>query len=181
MATLAQGFGTTEKREETTRYRVVIKGVVQGVGFRPFVYNLAQIHGIKGSVLNSSLGVIIEAEGEEKRIERFLWELKERPPRLSRIIYYHHETLPPCGYSSFEILESARGKEKDALVPPDVAVCPDCAREVWDQQDRHFRYPFTNCANCGPRFTIIEEVPYDRPKTSMAGFAMCDRCADAIR
>lgn len=174
---MAQGFGTTEKREKITRYRVVIKGVVQGVGFRPFVYNLAQVYGIKGSVLNSSRGVVIEAEGEEKKIKRFLWDLKEHPPRLSRISYYHQEALPPCGYLSFEILKSDPGKEKDALVPPDIAVCSDCTREVWDPQDRHFHYPFTNCTNCGPRFTIVREVPYDRSKTSMAGFAMCDQCA----
>jgi len=149
---------------------------VQGVGFRPFVYNLARVWGIKGSVLNSSRGVIIEAEGEENELACFLAELRTSPPRLARINSFQQTELPPCGYQTFEILESAPEEEKEALVPPDVATCPDCAREVFQPRDRHYHYPFTNCTNCGPRFTIIKEVPYDRPKTSMAFFPMCADC-----
>jgi len=159
------------------RYRVMIKGVVQGVGFRPFVYNLAQAWGIKGSVLNSSRGVVIEAEGEEDHIAGFLSELKNNPPQLSRISDCQLSKMPPAGYTSFVILPSSPGEEKEALVPPDVAICADCAREIVDRKDRHYQYPFTNCTNCGPRFTIINEVPYDRPKTSMASFSMCGQCA----
>jgi len=160
-----------------TRYRIVIKGVVQGVGFRPFVYHLAQVWGINGSVLNSSRGVVIEAEGEENNIAGFLSELKNNPPQLSRISDYQLSKMPPAGYTSFVILPSNSGEEKEALVPPDVATCADCAKEIINRQDRHYQYPFTNCTNCGPRFTIINEVPYDRPKTSMASFSMCDQCA----
>ncbi|OPX86660.1 MAG: Carbamoyltransferase HypF [Pelotomaculum sp. PtaB.Bin013] len=160
-----------------SRYRIVIKGVVQGVGFRPFVYNLAQVWGVKGSVLNSSRGVVIEAEAEENNVAGFLSELKNNPPQLSRISDYQLSKMPPAGYTSFVILASDPGDEKEALVPPDVAICADCAKEIIDRKDRHYQYPFTNCTNCGPRFTIINEIPYDRPKTSMASFSMCDQCA----
>ena len=165
------------KKKRITHYRLLIKGVVQGVGFRPFVYNLALTMGIKGSVLNSGEGLVIEAEGEEQNVRNFLKELKENTPRLAKISNYQEIELPPCGYKSFEILKSAPGNDKEALIPPDVAACPECIKEIFDPQDRHYQYPFTNCTNCGPRFTVINEVPYDRPKTSMAVFKMCDECA----
>lgn len=165
------------KGESITRYRIVIKGVVQGVGFRPFVYNLARLWEIKGSVLNSSDGVIIEAEGKERNLAGFLRELKENPPKLSLITDYRLDSLPCCGYTSFEILSSDSGTGKEALVPPDVATCPECRKDVSDPADRHHAYPFTNCTNCGPRFTITREIPYDRPYTAMASFGMCDNCA----
>jgi len=168
---------TGSETKKITRFRLFIKGVVQGVGFRPFVYNLALALGIKGSVLNSGEGLVIEAEGEEQDIRNFLKELKENTPRLAKISDYQEIELPPCGYRSFEILKSAPGNDKEALIPPDVATCPECAKEIFDPQDRHYQYPFTNCTNCGPRFTVINEVPYDRPKTSMAVFEMCDECA----
>lgn len=163
--------------EAIAHYRVVVKGVVQGVGFRPFVYHLAQHWGIKGSVLNSGRGVVIESEGRPQALAGFLRELKEKPPRLAEINDCRLLELPVCGYTSFQILASDSATAKEALIPPDVAICPDCAQEIRDQGDRHYRYPFTNCTNCGPRFTIIREVPYDRPQTSMAHFDMCDRCA----
>ncbi|MEW6726276.1 carbamoyltransferase HypF [Desulforudis sp. 1088] len=172
---MAKEKGATEEAR-LTRYRITIKGIVQGVGFRPFIFNLAEAHGIKGTVLNSSRGVIIEAEGPPDAVAAFCKEVRTRPPRLARIIYTGFEELEPAGYANFEIVKSAGGEEKEALVPPDVALCADCARETFDPKDRHYLYPFTNCTNCGPRFTIVREIPYDRPKTSMAEFPMCPDC-----
>mgnify|MGYP000200461828 CR=1 FL=1 len=162
---------------EQVRYRITVKGTVQGVGFRPFVYNLAQSLGLKGFVLNDARGVIIEAEGEAAKAAELLAALTRRPPRLARISAVEEEKLLPAGYHRFEILHSADDADKEALIPPDVALCADCARETFDPQDRHFHYPFTNCTNCGPRFTIIKEVPYDRSRTSMASFEMCPECS----
>jgi len=162
--------------KKIVHYRIIIKGIVQGVGFRPFVYNRARAWGIKGAVLNSAQGVIIEAEGDEKDVKCFLRELRESPPPLAVISSCQEIEMPPAGYRSFEILTSDTGVDKEALVPPDVATCPDCTREIFDPQDRHYMYPFTNCTNCGPRFTITREIPYDRPKTSMACFEMCEQC-----
>lgn len=159
------------------RYRLAITGVVQGVGFRPFVYNLALAWGIAGAVLNSSQGVIIEAEGPEEALQAFINEIRQRPPRLARVEKITVEEIDPTGERGFCIRSSEKEKELKALVPPDVALCPDCRREIADPGDRHFGYPFTNCTNCGPRFTIVRELPYDRPKTSMAAFTMCSQCA----
>ncbi|MDD3653464.1 MAG: carbamoyltransferase HypF [Desulfotomaculaceae bacterium] len=165
-----------EPEGKIVHYRIMLQGVVQGVGFRPFVYNLARSWGIKGSVLNSSRGVIIQAEGEKKNMINFINSLKEHPPSLSVISNFQISQEQPRGYTAFKILSSRPGAEKDALVPPDAATCPACVKEIFDPQDRHHAYPFTNCTNCGPRFTIINEIPYDRPKTSMAAFDMCADC-----
>jgi hydrogenase maturation protein HypF len=148
------------------------------VGFRPFVYRLAKIHKINGNVLNSSQGVIIEAEGEDSEVDVFIDTIRKHPPALSEINYFKATKLPLHGFASFEILKSSPDQVNEVLIPPDVGTCPDCAREMLDAKDRHYHYPFTNCTNCGPRFTIIEEVPYDRPKTSMKTFGMCNDCAD---
>jgi hydrogenase maturation protein HypF len=169
--------GQSKPDGEIVRYRIKVKGVVQGVGFRPFVYQLALTHQLKGSVLNSSQGVIIEAEGEKEKVLSFIKNIRANPPSLSRITAFEWEELPPLGASSFVILKSEELAEREALIPPDVAICPDCARETNDPFDRHYKYPFTNCTNCGPRFTITIEVPYDRTNTSMAGFVMCQACA----
>jgi len=175
--------GQSKPDGEIVRYRIKIKGVVQGVGFRPFVYQLALTRQLKGSVLNSSQGVIIEAEGEKEKVLSFIENIRTSPPSLSRITAFEWEELPPLGANSFVILKSeglavsaGRQAEREALIPPDVAICPDCAREINDPFDRHYNYPFTNCTNCGPRFTITLEVPYDRINTSMAGFVMCPAC-----
>ncbi|OPX88272.1 MAG: Carbamoyltransferase HypF [Pelotomaculum sp. PtaB.Bin104] len=163
--------------QKLVHYRILIQGVVQGVGFRPFVYNLARSWGVKGSVLNSSRGVIIEAEGKEENVANFINKLKENPPSLAVISDFQLRKEPLLGYAAFDILSSRPGTEIDALVPPDVGTCPACVKELFDPLDRHYAYPFTNCTNCGPRFTIINEIPYDRPKTSMASFGMCAACA----
>ena len=160
--------------------RITISGVVQGVGFRPFVYHLAGKWGIKGSVQNAAAGVVILAEGLPGALEGFAAALRDESPALARIKEYHRVEQAPVGYPRFSILPSAAPatpERLDALVPPDVAICPDCVQDVFNPADRHYRYPFTNCTNCGPRFTIINRLPYDRPKTAMAAFPMCGRCA----
>ena len=161
-------------------YRIVVSGVVQGVGFRPFVYQLAGKWGVNGSVQNAAAGVIIMGEGLPNALEGFTSDLKNDLPTLAVINDYQCEELPVVGYTDFSILTSAAMAAKgklDALIPPDVATCADCARDVFDPADRHYRYAFTNCTNCGPRFTILSDLPYDRPKTAMAVFPMCGICA----
>lgn len=158
------------------RVRVRVHGVVQGVGFRPFVYRLAHRHGLAGWVLNHEAGVDIELEGDPERIRAFLEELRSEAPPLARIDRLEVERRQPQGARAFEIRPSRSRGEPQALVPPDIATCERCLREVFDPNDRRHRYPFTNCTDCGPRFTIIRELPYDRPRTTMASFRMCPRC-----
>ncbi len=161
----------------TQRARLIIRGAVQGVGFRPFVYRLATGLGLTGWVINSPQGVHIEIEGVPGTIEAFLLRVeRERPPRAS-IHSVECAWLDPAGYSGFEIRHSSAAGAATTLVLPDIATCVDCLREIFDPRDRRYRYPFTNCTNCGPRFSIIEALPYDRPATSMKGFTMCPACA----
>ena len=158
------------------RARVTVRGAVQGVGFRPFVYRLAGELDLKGWVLNSSGGVFVEVEGPSDAVRRFLLRLeKEKPPRAI-ICSSEFSFFDPVGYETFEIRQSDETGSKSVLVLPDIATCPDCLREIFDPGDRRYRYPFTNCTNCGPRFSIIESLPYDRRNTSMKSFAMCARC-----
>jgi len=156
--------------------RISVRGIVQGVGFRPFVYGLAAKHSLKGWVCNTSEDVKIEVEGEAEPIEQFYSQLKTKAPPLARIegiaISYH----PPMGYETFEIRDSVADEGKYQLISPDIATCQACLSELLDPADRRYRYPFTNCTNCGPRFTIIEDMPYDRPKTTMSYFRMCPQC-----
>ena len=158
------------------RVRVVVRGAVQGVGFRPFVYRLAIEMGMGGWVSNSSQGVFIEVEGEEAALREFTARVEREKPAISFIQSFEVTYLDPAGFAGFEIRESEAG-EKTALILPDIATCTDCLGEVNNPADRRFRYPFTNCTNCGPRFTIIESLPYDRPRTTMKKFAMCQACA----
>ena len=158
------------------RLKVVVRGAVQGVGFRPFVFRLAHELGLQGWVNNSAQGVFLEVEGARGALEQFLLRLEtERPPR-SFIQSLEASWLDPVGYRQFEIRPSEPGGSKTALVLPDIATCPDCLREIFEPGNRRFGYPFTNCTNCGPRFSIIEALPYDRPRTSMKGFTMCPEC-----
>ena len=156
--------------------RISARGVVQGVGFRPFVYQLAAKHSLKGWVCNTSEDVKIEVQGESEALERFLSELQDNAPPLARIesisVTYH----PPEDYQTFEIRHSVAEEGKYQLVSPDIATCQACLREVFSPEDRRYHYPFTNCTDCGPRFTIIEDIPYDRPKTTMRSFKMCREC-----
>ncbi len=158
------------------RRHIFVKGVVQGVGFRPFVYSLAQGRSLKGWVNNSSEGVHIEVEGTPKSIEQFTRDISLKAPPRARIVDLQIEDLPWVGFGDFVIRESLEEPGKFQLISPDIATCAACRQEIFDPRDRRFRYPFTNCTNCGPRFTIIEDIPYDRPKTTMARFRMCPEC-----
>jgi hydrogenase maturation protein HypF len=160
------------------RVRVFIHGAVQGVGFRPFVYRLATGLGLTGWVSNSSQGVTIEAEGERSRIADFLHRLEGKKPPRASIHGLECWQLDPVGYQQFEIRPSQAEGEKTALVLPDIAICSDCLAEIFDPADRRYGYPFTNCTNCGPRFSIIEALPYDRANTTMRRFAMCEECRE---
>jgi hydrogenase maturation protein HypF len=159
------------------RRRLVVRGVVQGVGFRPFVYATASQLSLAGSVCNDSGGVVIEVEGSEPDVTEFARRLTEQPPPLAVVESVESTTVAPLGGTGFRIASSSRSGAARTLASPDVATCADCLRELADPADRRFRHPFITCTNCGPRFTIIEDLPYDRPATTMASFAMCAECA----
>jgi hydrogenase maturation protein HypF len=156
--------------------RISVRGIVQGVGFRPFVFQLAAKYSLKGWVCNTSEDVKIEVQGDSHDLEHFVSELQHNAPPLAHIenisVTYHS----PADYTKFEIRHSVAEEGKYQLVSPDIATCQPCLNEVFNPRDRRYRYPFTNCTNCGPRFTIIEDIPYDRPKTTMRSFTMCPDC-----
>lgn len=156
--------------------RVHITGIVQGVGFRPFVYNLATRLGLKGWVNNTSAGVDIHIEGEEAQLKSFIEKLSSEKPALAVIDRIETWQVPLEHFTTFDIQHSTSIEGAFQPISPDVAVCDDCLRELFDPKDRRYRYPFINCTNCGPRFTIIQDIPYDRPKTTMAGFPLCPYC-----
>ncbi len=158
------------------RLRIALNGTVQGVGFRPFVYRTAKSLGLSGFVLNDTSGVTIEVEGAREKIDLFLRRLHTEKPPLAHIFYEETEFLPPAGYDKFSIRESGRSGTPEVLILPDISTCADCERELLDPSDRRHLYPFINCTNCGPRFTIIERLPYDRPNTTMKDFLMCPEC-----
>jgi hydrogenase maturation protein HypF len=160
----------------TERLRIAVEGIVQGVGFRPFVYRLAGELNLTGWVTNTTDGVVIEVEGGKDGLETFLSRLEKDAPPLSKITSTQSEFSDPAGYRDFSIRHSLAGADPTVLVAPDTATCPDCVRELFEPHDRRYRYPFINCTNCGPRYTIVRSVPYDRPNTSMAEFVMCRRC-----
>ncbi len=171
----------TAIQEKKKALRIEVKGVVQGVGFRPFVYNLAHHWGIGGRVSNSTQGVIIEAEGSPAAIQGFIHELKAKAPPLSqveRIDVYPHKWQ---NFQDFKIIESQSLPKEPTLISPDVATCRECLQEIRDPTNRRYRYPFTNCTNCGPRFSIIQGIPYDRPLTTMSSFKMCSQCEEEYK
>jgi len=157
------------------RRRLHVRGVVQGVGFRPFVHRLAARHGLTGYVLNDGEGVVLEVEGTPVELDAFAEALRAEAPRLARLDALTERTVTPVGETTFEIRASTPTGGV-ALVPPDVATCDDCLRELFDPADRRYRYPFLNCTSCGPRSTIVTGLPYDRPLTTMAKFPLCDAC-----
>ncbi|MGW6118410.1 carbamoyltransferase HypF [Nocardia sp. NPDC055165] len=159
------------------RRRLVVRGVVQGVGFRPFVYTTAAELSLSGSVANDSAGVIIEIEGAPADLDEFARRLRERPPPLAVVESVDQSIVALRGGTGFRIADTTRDGGGRTLASPDVAICADCATELADPTDRRYRHPFINCTNCGPRFTIIAELPYDRSRTSMADFPMCAHCA----
>lgn len=162
---------------EPARRRLIVTGVVQGVGFRPFVYGLATALEVGGHVGNDAAGVFVEVEGPDATLDEFTRRLVTDPPPLAHVEDVEVVELAPRGDTTFRIVESADGEGPRTLVPPDVATCDDCLAELADPADRRYRYPFVNCTNCGPRFTIIRDLPYDRPATTMAGFELCGDCA----
>ena len=156
--------------------KIHIAGIVQGVGFRPFIYGLAQKHHINGWVRNSSAGVDIVANGSHGALEAFIDDIRHNPPPLANIDQIEVTTVQPDGFSDFRIIESSTVQGGFIPVSADMSICPDCLRELFDPDDHRYRYPFINCTNCGPRFTIIKDIPYDRPLTTMADFALCPQC-----
>ena len=159
-----------------TAREMLVTGVVQGVGFRPFIYRIARQHGVAGTVCNTSEGVRIEIEGAADRIAGFLHSFKHELPPLAQVTSARIAEHEPKGIAGFTILPSTHSATHEALIPPDVSVCPSCLRELHDPADRRFNYAFINCTDCGPRYTIIVDVPYDRPQTAMADFPMCPDC-----
>lgn len=166
----------TLEKTNFQRFRIHVTGIVQGVGFRPFVFREAKKRNLTGMVRNDTRGVIIEVEGLPEKIADFIETLKTKPPVLARIHKLSLELLEPRGCEDFEILTSTETALRDVPITPDTATCEDCLRELFDPTDRRFHYPFINCTNCGPRFTIVEDVPYDRQNTTMKTFPMCSEC-----
>jgi hydrogenase maturation protein HypF len=161
---------------DLTRVRITIRGAVQGVGFRPFVYRQATSLSLSGWVSNSTEGLHIEAEGKKAALDEFLIRLSHEPPRSASIHSFEYSFLDSRGFEHFEIRSSDESASKTTVVLPDIATCADCLREMFDPEDRRHLYPFINCTNCGPRFTIVEKLPYDRANTTMRRFTMCERC-----
>jgi hydrogenase maturation protein HypF len=158
------------------RKLIEVSGIVQGVGFRPYVYRLATERRLAGNISNTPAGVTIEVQGAPAAVDDFLERLPAEVPSLARVTGIGVRELPCNDESEFHILASRKGDPVRTLISPDVAVCSDCLRELFDPMDRRYKYPFINCTNCGPRFTIVRDIPYDRPGTSMAVFPMCEEC-----
>ncbi len=160
-----------------TRTQILVRGIVQGVGFRPYVFSLARRRVLRGRVFNHSSGVVIEVEGEAQAIEQFVNDLAAFPPPLALIESVERsDDLIPANFGDFQIIESATAAENVVPIPADIATCSDCLRELFDPRNRRYRYPFINCTNCGPRFSIIKDIPYDRIRTTMHEFVMCGEC-----
>jgi len=162
-------------------YSIKVRGVVQGVGFRPFVYRLACDHDLRGWVLNAAEGVEIHAEGDEHSLQSFLEKIKTQPPQAAVISELRLESAEASGFSEFTIRESIAERQPTVRISPDLPVCENCLRELFDPQDRRYRYPYINCTNCGPRYSVILSLPYDRPNTTMADWPLDDFCAAEFR
>ena len=160
----------------TTRLRASLNGAVQGVGFRPFVFRLATELGLGGWVLNASSGLVTEVEGPAEQVREFLARLESDRPGAAVVLTSEVSWLAPAGFTSFEIRDSDASDQRTAAILPDLATCPDCLAELLDPADRRYLYPFTNCTRCGPRFTIVTDIPYDRPNTTMRGLTLCEEC-----
>ncbi|BBM88253.1 carbamoyltransferase [Candidatus Uabimicrobium amorphum] len=165
-------------QEDFHHLSIVVKGIVQGVGFRPFVYHLAKSLNVHGYVRNSTQGVMIEIEGPKKNTQEFLQKLSTEKPRCAWITHIQSCDKPVVGYRNFEIEHSTQSSMIDTVILPDMSICGDCLNEIFDPLNRRYRYPFTNCTNCGPRYSIITKFPYDRENTTMDVFSMCQDCRD---
>ncbi|HKU28676.1 MAG TPA: acylphosphatase, partial [Candidatus Sulfotelmatobacter sp.] len=160
------------------RLRITLRGAVQGVGFRPFVYRLATEMSLSGWVLNSSSGLVVEVEGPPDQLKIFEQRLQRERPKASVIDVHESAHIPAEGSTTFEIHASDADHGKSVNVLPDLATCADCRHELFDPSNRRFEYPFTNCTNCGPRYTIVMDIPYDRPNTTMRAFVLCPQCRE---
>ena len=156
--------------------KIEITGVVQGVGFRPFLFQLARHYNLNGQVSNTGQGVTLVVEGPEEKIRAFCRDIPAKSPPLSSINHVHYRPVPVQGFDAFTICSSHGAGKRRTLISPDVSVCSDCLKELHDPGNRRFSYPFINCTHCGPRYTIIKDIPYDRPKTAMAKFPLCPDC-----
>ena len=161
---------------ERSRIRLEVEGLVQGVGFRPTVHRLTTQLGLSGFIRNTSQGAELELEGQPDQVTQFVPFLQQQAPVLARIRRVSTVSIPPTGETGFHILPSVGETLPDTQVSPDVGICEDCLREMRDPNDRRYRHPFLNCTNCGPRFTIVQSVPYDRERTAMGAFPMCEDC-----
>ena len=177
---MPQSVQIAQASSAAQRLRMVIRGAVQGVGFRPFVYRIASELNLPGWVSNTAAGVFLEVEGEPDRLREFQLRIERDKPAIAYIQSLESSFLDPLGFENFQIRESSSGK-KTVVVLPDIATCPACLADIFDPHNRRYRYPFTNCTNCGPRFTIIESLPYDRPATTMRKFPMCRECEHEYR
>src|SRR5579863_1685879 len=169
---------TVVAKPTTQRMRITLRGAVQGVGFRPFVYRLATEMSLTGWVMNSSSGLVVEVEGASDQLSRFAQRLEQERPKASVVTVHESAWLAAEGSTRFEILASDHDSGKTVNVLPDLATCSDCRKELFDPGNRRFEYPFTNCTNCGPRYTIVVDIPYDRPNTTMRTFALCPACRE---
>jgi len=167
-----------EKMTQPAALRILINGIVQGVGFRPFIYRIAREHSLNGWVKNTSSGVEINVVGLAKDLDRFVNSIKKTAPPLARIDSLDFESIPAEDHDTFQILGSQIVEGGFQPISPDVSICDDCLAELFSPSDHRYRYPFINCTNCGPRFTIIKDIPYDRPLTTMAGFRLCPACEE---
>ena len=168
----------TDSKQCRQRLQLWIEGAVQGVGFRPFVYRLATKLGLSGWINNSSGGVTVELEGRTEALNEFLRRIPRDKPANSLIYSLRHRFAETVGYERFTIRESDGSGDRSALILPDIATCSDCLKEIFDPDDRRYRYPFTNCTNCGPRYSVVESLPYDRENTTMRIFPMCQQCRE---
>ena len=169
---------TTASKPAAQRLRITLRGAVQGVGFRPFIYRLATEMSLTGWVLNSSSGLVVEVEGAPEELRRFDQRIESERPKASVVTARESAWLAPQGFTKFEIHHSESDSAKSVNVLPDLATCPDCRAELFDPANRRFQYPFTNCTNCGPRYTIVLDIPYDRPNTTMRDFELCPACRE---
>ena len=169
---------TVAAKPAMQRLRITLRGAVQGVGFRPFVYRLATELSLTGWVLNSSAGLVVEVEGPSEPLRRFEQRLEHERPKASVVTVSESSWIASEGSTRFEILASDHDSGKTVNVLPDLATCTDCREELYDPENRRFEYPFTNCTNCGPRYTIVVDIPYDRPNTTMRDFTLCPACRE---
>ena len=169
---------TVAAQSATQRLRITLRGAVQGVGFRPFVYRLATEMSLTGWVLNSSAGLVVEVEGPTEQLILFEQRIERERPKASVVTVRESAWLAAEGSTHFEILASHSDSGKTVNVLPELATCIECRAELFDPENRRFEYPFTNCTNCGPRYTIVVDIPYDRPNTTMREFVLCPRCRE---